>query len=101
MKKHGLIVADNGGNWFFTGAPDERMPDEDIDLLKQLKGSDFEAVLSVDDAGNPIRPGTGVLLLPRARRAAEPGGWHDVLGRVIGGRRGLAILPLVRGPATH
>ncbi len=56
MKKYGLIVADNGSNWYFSGAPDDRWSDDDLNSLKQLQGSDFEAVLSVDAAGNPIRP---------------------------------------------
>ena len=32
----------------------ERHPDADIDLLKQLRGSDFEAVLSVVDSSSSI-----------------------------------------------
>jgi hypothetical protein len=96
LKKYGFIVADNGGNWYFTGAPDERYPDEEIDLLKQLRGSDFEAVLSVDDQGKPIKPGTGVLRWGKVGRQGAQGAWHDMLGRVIGSRRDLAVLPLVR-----
>ena len=44
MKHYGMIVADNGGNWFFSGAPDPRWNDEEIDTLKHVKGSDFEVV---------------------------------------------------------
>lgn len=101
MKKHGLIVADNGGNWYFTGAPDERHPDGDIDLLKRLRGSDFEAVLSVDDQGQPIRPGSGIITLAPARAPVAAGSWHDLLGRRVGSRPDLAILPLVRAPARR
>lgn len=96
MKKHGLLVADNGGNWYFTGAPDDRHPDEEIDRLKELRGSDFEAVLSVDDQGNPIRPRTGVLRWGAVGKAGALGEWHDPLGRVMGGRKDLAVLPLLR-----
>ncbi len=60
LKKYGMVVADNGGNWYLSGAPDDRMPDAQIDSLKILKGSDFEAVLSVDASGNPIQPGSGI-----------------------------------------
>jgi hypothetical protein len=28
MKKHGLIVADNGSDWFISGAPDDRWDDD-------------------------------------------------------------------------
>ncbi len=44
MKKYGLIVADNGGNWFFQGTHDDRWDDNELNTLKTLHGSDFEAV---------------------------------------------------------
>lgn len=44
MKTYGMIVADNGGNWFFDGAPDPRWNDDEIGKLKRVKGSDFEVV---------------------------------------------------------
>jgi hypothetical protein len=44
LKKYGMIVADNGGDWFISGAPDPRWPDDQIQTLKRVKGSDFEVV---------------------------------------------------------
>ncbi|MBN1757777.1 MAG: hypothetical protein JW863_05640 [Chitinispirillaceae bacterium] len=44
FKKYGIIVADNGSNWYFQGTHDDRWDDEEISSLKQLRGSDFEAV---------------------------------------------------------
>jgi hypothetical protein len=44
MKRYGMIVADNGGDWFFDGAPDPRWNDDEIDTLKRVKGADFEVV---------------------------------------------------------
>lgn len=44
MKKYGLFLADNGSNWFISGAPDPRWNDEDLATLRSLKGSDFEVV---------------------------------------------------------
>lgn len=44
MKKYGIIVADNGSNWYFQGTHDERWDDEEINSLKKLRGSNFEAV---------------------------------------------------------
>ena len=44
LKRYGLIVADNGSSWFITGAPDRRWHDEDLDQLKRVPGSAFEAV---------------------------------------------------------
>ena len=46
LKRYGLIVADNGSPWFITGAPDPRWDDEDLEQIKQVPGSEFEAVQS-------------------------------------------------------
>jgi uncharacterized protein (TIGR03437 family) len=44
LKTYGMMVADNGGNWYISGAPHPDWDDEDIDELKRVRGSDFEAV---------------------------------------------------------
>jgi hypothetical protein len=44
MKKYGLILADNGSNWFISGAPDPRWNDDELNTLKSIKGSNFEVV---------------------------------------------------------
>ena len=44
MKKYGLIVADNGSDWFISGTPDRRWDDDDLDQLKKVPGGAFEAV---------------------------------------------------------
>jgi hypothetical protein len=44
LKKYGMIVADNGSDWYVSGAPDPRWSDEDLATLKRVKGSDFEVV---------------------------------------------------------
>jgi FlgD Ig-like domain len=54
MKKYGLIISDNGSNWFFQGTHDDRWDDADINTLKNLHGSDFEAV---DISSWMARPG--------------------------------------------
>jgi len=46
MKRYGLIVADNGSNWFFSGTSDKRWDDENLNQLKQIPGSAFEVVKS-------------------------------------------------------
>lgn len=45
LKKYGMILADNGGDWFISGAPDPRWNDEAIRTLKQVHGRDLEVVL--------------------------------------------------------
>ena len=44
MKKYGMIVADNGSNWYISGAPDPRWNDDELSTLKTIKGSSFEVV---------------------------------------------------------
>ncbi len=46
MKRYGLIVADNGSNWFFSGSSDRRWDDENLSQLKRIPGSAFEVVKS-------------------------------------------------------
>jgi|SRR5690242_5216422 hypothetical protein len=50
LKRYGMIVADNGSNWYITGASDPRWNDTDLNQLKTVPGSSFEVV----DTG-PIR----------------------------------------------
>jgi hypothetical protein len=45
MKTYGMIVADNGSNWYVSGAPDDRWNNDAlVRELAQVKGSDFEVV---------------------------------------------------------
>lgn len=43
LKKHGMLVADNGIEWALSSAPDERIPSLH-DELRKVKGSAFEVV---------------------------------------------------------
>jgi hypothetical protein len=44
FKSYGIILADNGANWYVNGAPDERWDNDMLHLLDVLTGDDFEAV---------------------------------------------------------
>jgi hypothetical protein len=44
LKKYGMIVADNGSDWYLSGVADARWDDSELNLLKLLHGSDFEVV---------------------------------------------------------
>lgn len=44
LKKYGLIVADNGGDFFVSGTIDPRWNDDFDNLLKQVKIGDFEVI---------------------------------------------------------
>jgi len=39
-----MLLADNGSDWFLSGAPDPRWDDEDLATLKRIKGRDLEVV---------------------------------------------------------
>jgi hypothetical protein len=44
LKTYGMMVADNGGDWFISGAPDARWNDDELNTLKQVPGGSFEVV---------------------------------------------------------
>jgi hypothetical protein len=44
MQHYGLILADNGSNWFFQGSAFPQWPDGLISLLKQIPARSFQAV---------------------------------------------------------
>jgi hypothetical protein len=46
LKRYGMIVADNGSNWFFSGTSDRRWDDENLNQLKRIPGSAFQVVRS-------------------------------------------------------
>lgn len=56
LKQYGMFDADNGSDWFMTGAPDKRWNNSELDQLKNLTGADFEAV---DESGLMINPDSG------------------------------------------
>ena len=46
LRRYGMFLADNGSNWFISGATDSRWNDDDLNQLKSVPGSAFEAVES-------------------------------------------------------
>lgn len=44
LKKYGMMLAQNGGNWFMNGAPDPRWNDKEISTIKKVTGRDLEVV---------------------------------------------------------
>jgi hypothetical protein len=56
LKDYGMFLADNGGSIFLSGMPDERWDNDDLHTLRQIHGSDFEAI---DESGLMIDPNSG------------------------------------------
>ena len=44
LKEYGMIVADNGSDWFVSGAPEPRWSNGDLHTLGRVPGSAFEVV---------------------------------------------------------
>ena len=44
LKRYGMLVADNGSDWYITGAPDPRWSNQQLRALKRVPGSAFEVV---------------------------------------------------------
>jgi hypothetical protein len=52
LKEYGLIVADNGSNWYLSGAPSPKWSNDQLHTLHRVPGSAFEVV----DASKLRRP---------------------------------------------
>jgi len=70
LKKYGMMVADNGADWYVGGAPDPRWDDDALHSLDQVKGSDFEVVDS-----RALLPGAFYVSLSATATAREGTPW--------------------------
>jgi hypothetical protein len=61
LKTYGMILADNGSDWYISGAPDERWDNEDLHTLHAITGADFEAV---DSSSLMLDPDSGLTPAP-------------------------------------
>ncbi len=71
LQKYGIILADNGSDWFISGAPDERWNNDRLRELRRLRGSDFEAVdasslMRDADSGQAVSPPAAARLVHAA-----------------------------------
>jgi hypothetical protein len=44
LKTYGMILADNGSNWYVSGAPNPKWSNDDLHSIGRIHGSDFEVV---------------------------------------------------------
>ena len=61
MKTYGLILADNGSNWYFQGTADRRWTYTEVDQLKEIPANQFVAV---DESCLMVSPNSGEALQP-------------------------------------
>lgn len=52
LKRYGMFVADNGSDWYISGAPDPRWDDDELRSLSRVHGRDFEVVYTGDAVTN-------------------------------------------------
>jgi hypothetical protein len=69
MKKHGMLLADNGSNWYFQGAASNAWPDAFVSELKQVPASAFEAV---DASSLMVSPDSMAVRTPTRARRPRP-----------------------------
>src|SRR5437879_11935711 len=72
MQRYGLILADNGSNFFFQGQVDSRWSDQLISELKRIPAGAFDAV---DASSLMVDPNSG--LARGASGIALESGWHS------------------------
>jgi len=56
LQRYGMILADNGSDWYISGVPDDRWNNDLLRELGQVKGSDLEAI---DESSLMIDPDSG------------------------------------------
>jgi hypothetical protein len=80
MQHYGLIVADNGSNWYFQGDTDPGWDTAVLDELKTLTAGQFEAVdessLMIDPNSGQARQGAAVTAAPPPAAAPPPVATH-------------------------
>jgi hypothetical protein len=112
MQQYGLILADNGSNWYFGGTADQNWPLALVDELKGVPASAFDAVdessLMVNpDSGQAIPGGAGgsgasvnCSSLPGYRMMAADGGVFSFCEPFFGSIAGTHLVAPIVGAAT-
>jgi hypothetical protein len=108
MQQYGLILADNGSNWYFGGTADPAWPSSLIEELKQVPASEFEAVdessLMIDPNSGQARQNGGPVTCtsaPGYRMAAADGGVFSFCEPFFGSMGGHTLnQPIVGMAAT-
>ena len=72
MKTYGMVLADNGGSWFFQGERDPRWADQ-LDLIGELKDIPASAFEAVDTSSLMIDPNSMAARQPITTPPTTPG----------------------------
>ena len=79
LKKYGMMVADNGSDWYVGGAPDARWDDDALRAVREVTGADFEVVDS-----RALLPGAFYVTIPATATAREGLRWRRAGGFLDG-----------------
>jgi hypothetical protein len=56
LQRYGMLLADNGSNWFITGVPDDRWDNDNLRQLRSIVGNNLEFV---DASSLIVHPDSG------------------------------------------
>jgi hypothetical protein len=106
MQQYGLILADNGSNWYFGGTADPAWPSALVNELKEVPASAFQAVdessLMINaNSGQARQTGSAVTCssAPGYRMAAADGGVFTFCDRFFGSMGGTRLAANIIGMA--
>jgi hypothetical protein len=100
LKLYGMMLADNGSSWYISGATDSRWSNDDLHVLNNIAGSNFEAVdvspLMVDpNSGQALQNSVSVDVTPPS--ANVPVNAHQQFSAAVTGNSSQAVTWDVNG----
>lgn len=69
LQRYGMFLADNGSNWYISGAPDGRWNNDNLRQLRQIVGSNLEFV---DSSSLMLHPDSGQVRSPEPPPSCSP-----------------------------
>ena len=81
LQRYGMFLADNGSNWYMSGAPDSRWNNDTLRRLAEIKGHMLEFV---DESSLMVHPDSGQVRAASSRR--HPARRARPLGSTSAGR---------------
>jgi hypothetical protein len=80
MKEYGIILADNGSDWYISGSPNGSWDNDMLHTLDVLKGSNFEAV---DESSLMVDPNSAAVTMPTRWQPSVGSTWQWDLGTPV------------------
>lgn len=103
MKKYGLILADNGSDFYISGTSDSRWNDSELDALKAIPSSAFEVVKASplhDSETHPVGTGPSITSFHASEAKIALGASVTLIGTHTGDYAYTDAAGLFRGSET-